>query len=86
MSLRTLETSMLVEAQRVSGRHRLRHKDILAWACGEFTGERAPKPGVEIQYHCPSNGVWVLFYTDMEMLRREKAHKADLKAKKAAKA
>lgn len=77
MSLRTLESSFLIEAQRVSGRYKLRLKDILAWQTSEFKGADLPRDG-EVMYHLPHSEVWIIFPTDEKLA-------ADKAAKKAAK-
>lgn len=58
MSMRTLEAAILVELQRVTGKHYLRNKHILSWS----TGDEKAAAG-ELLLYLPTLQVHVV-YTD----------------------
>lgn len=53
MSMRELEASIIEEVRQITGRRKLRLKDLLEWK----TAPIAEQPG-EIVVHCPQNGVY----------------------------
>ena len=52
MSMKTLETAILIEAKQVTGNKKLRMKDIMEWT----TGDIKPHDGERI-YRLPDIGV-----------------------------
>ena len=57
MSMRSLESAILGELRRVTGRNKLRLKDIMEWSTSETAVRNNVRDSEEV-IHCPLNGVW----------------------------
>lgn len=57
MSMRSLETAILSELKQVTGRNKLRVKDIMEWSTSEDRVRKGAAADEEV-IHCPLNGVW----------------------------
>lgn len=57
MSMRSLENAILGELRRVTGRNKLRLKDIMEWSTSEENVRKGAQETEEV-VHCPLHNVW----------------------------
>ena len=58
MSMQSLERSIVAELRDITGKPRLRLKDMSEWGTSKEIIEKRCLP-TEKLIHCPQNGVWV---------------------------
>jgi len=59
MTFHDLERAVWAEIKKITGRKKLRFKDIMFWSSGEEVTRKECEPGEEVVY-CPDLGVWAV--------------------------